>query len=228
LGAAPLLGRLAWAAGGLCAFVLLAGLLHTPIARPLLMRLGGCPVAAARMTTAQMETARRFAVAASRGATLAPSRPALGFKLDVTTMADVHGWATLNRIDCEDARAGFVTCTRVSPLAIGRSFDDQTVDELDLGFDARGHLVNVTAMRAHMSPNAAAERGREIASRLDGLFGHADRATGSFDPRLLSEVGARSLAAVQYRYRDYFADVTAMTLPSSGPSLREHYMSAND
>ena len=39
---------------------------------------------------------------------------------------------------------------------------------------------------------------------------------------------ADSLAAVAYRYKDYFADVMAMNLPASGASVREHYMSANN
>jgi hypothetical protein len=220
--------RWAWLAGGTLAVFGVVALLHTPLARPLLMRLGGCPMAGARMTVAQMETARRLSVAQSRGTTNAPSRPALGFALDATTLAEVHAWAAREHVECEDARAGLVTCKNVAPLAVGRSAGEGLLDELDLGFDTRGHLVNVTTLRAHMSPAAATQAARDVARRLDGLLGPADKATGAFDASRLARGGAESLAAVQYRYRDYFADVATMTLPSSGPSVREHYMSARD
>jgi hypothetical protein len=36
------------------------------------------------------------------------------------------------------------------------------------------------------------------------------------------------MSSVSYRFRDYIAEVTAMNGPSSGPSVREHYMSARD
>jgi hypothetical protein len=220
--------RWAWLGGGTLALFGVVAWLHTPMARPLLMRLGGCPMAGARMTVAQMETARRLSVAHGRGTTNAPSRPALGFALDATTLAEVHAWAAREHLDCEDARAGFITCKNVAPLAVGRSAGEGPLDELDLGFDAREHLVNVTTLRAHMSPAVAAQAARDIATRLDGLLGPADKATGAFDALRLARGGAESLAAVQYRYRDYFADVATMTLPSSGPSVREHYMSARD
>ncbi len=204
------------------------GLLHAPQVRPLLMRLGGCPMAGARMTPAQMDTARALAAAGNRGARSAPVRPALGFTLDATTLAEVHTWAARERVACEDARAGFITCSHVAPQALGRPAVDGAIDELDLGFDVHGHLVNVTTLRSHMKSDDAASTARDVATWLSGELGPADRANGAFDAGRLSIAGADSLAAVGYRYKDYFADVIAMNLPASGASVREHYMSANN
>lgn len=224
------LRRAAIAIGGFLTVCTVAvGVLHTPLARPLLMRLGGCPMAGAHMTPAQMDTARSLAVSASRGTRIAPFRPALGFALDATTLPEVHAWAAREHVDCEDARAGFVTCSHVDPIAIGRPAIEGAIDELDLGFDVRGHLVNVTTLRSHMRSDDAAKAARDMALWLSAKLGPADRANGgAFDARRLAVAGVDSLATVGYRYRDYFADVMAMNLPASGASVREHYMSANN
>jgi hypothetical protein len=224
--------RLRRAAAGVGGFLVVAtalvGLLHTPLARPLLMRLGGCPMAGARMTPAEMDRARAIAVSANRDTRSAPMRPALGFVLDSTTLAEVHAWAARERVDCEDTRAGLVTCSHVSPVSVGRPAVEGVIDELALAFDTRGHLVNLTTFRSHMRSGDAAKAADDVALRLSGELGPADHANGSFDARRLSVPGADSLAAVAYRYKDYFADVMAMNLPASGASVREHYMSANN
>jgi len=215
-------------AAGLCISTLAVGVLHTPPARKLLMRFGGCPVRGARMTAEQMDNARWIAVSANRGDMAAPVRPALGFVLDVTTLAEVHSWGKREHVACEDARAGLVTCTHVSPAALGSPMAREPIDELALGFDARGHLVNITTLRSHLTPTAAARASRDIGIWLEANLGSAGKKGGTFETRRLSLSGAESLATVHYRYRDYFADVTAMNLPESGPSIREHYMSANN
>ncbi len=223
------LRRAAMTLGGFLAVATaLIGVLHAPFARPLLMRLGGCPMYGAHMTAAQMETARSLAVAGSKGTRSAPVRPALGFALDVTTLADAHAWAKREHVDCEDARAAFVTCSNVSPIALGRPAVEGSIDELDLGFDVHGHLVNVTTLRSHMKSGDAAKAARDVALFLSGTLGPADKTSGTFDANRLAIAGVDSLSSLRYRYADYFADVTAMTLPASGPSVREHYMSANN
>jgi len=213
---------------GLGISTLAIGALHAPPFRHLLMRLGGCPMLGARMTPEQMDNARRISVSADRGDVAAPLRPALGFVLDVTTLADVHAWGNREKVACEDARAGLVTCTGVRPSAFGSPTADAPIDELALGFDARGRLVNITTLRSHLSAADAALASRDIGTLLEASLGSAGKRTGAFDTRRLARSGVDSLATVQYRYRDYFADVTAMNLPESGPSIREHYMSANN
>ena len=213
---------------GLGISTLAIGALHAPPLRHLLMRLGGCPVLGARMTPQEMDNARRISVSADRGGTAAPVRPALGFVLDVTTLADVHAWAKREKVACEDERAGLVTCEHVPMSAFGSPMAGVPIDELALGFDVHGRLVNITTLRSHLSAADAALASRDIRTSLEASLGSAGKRTGAFDTRSLARPGVGSLATVQYRYRDYFADVTAMNLPGDGPSIREHYMSAND
>jgi hypothetical protein len=223
-----LLRTLAKVAGGLGGATLLIGAMHMPFARGLLMRVGGCPLAGAKMTPAQMDTARHLAMAANHATTEARARPALGFALDATTLADVHTWAARTQADCDDVREGIVKCEHVAPKALGLAAVEGTIDELTLGFDARGHLVNVTTLRAGLRPDEAACSAQGIVSSLYGSLGVATESAGDFAATHLAQAGAASLATRSYRYRDYVADVTAMNFPATGLALREHYMSAND
>jgi hypothetical protein len=219
---------LAKIAGGLGAATLAIGALHMPFARGLMMRIGGCPVAGAKMTPAQMDHARHLATAGRLGTTEAPARPALVFALDSTTLADVHSWAAREHVDCDDLRAGLVTCTDVGAHAVGRDDGAGKIDELALGFDAHGHLVNVTTLRSGLDPDAAARAGGGIVSSLEASLGAPAKKAGDFVTAHLAQPGAASLATRSYRYDDYVADVTAIRVPSSGLALREHYMSARD
>lgn len=198
--------------------------IHGPLGRAVGGRLAGCPLGGGRGTPAQVDRARQIAVAApgssdTSPAPRAPSRPAFGFALDATTLDEVHAWARRERVDCEDLREGLVRCTHVTD-AVG------VVDELALAFDATGRLVNVTTFRSHLDPEAAATMARAIAARLAGRLGPPTASAGAFDGTDLSTPGVAGLATVSYRFADYVADVTAMTLAHEGPSIREHYMSA--
>jgi hypothetical protein len=202
-----------------------------PFARGLLMRAGGCPMAGAKMSAAQADHARRMGLAAMGPATAsrtAPARPALGFALDGTTLTDIHAWASREHVDCDDVREGFVKCSHVSPAALGRPDVEGPIDELALAFDPQGHLVNLTTLRMHLTPEQGARAAQEIVSSLDGNLGISGDVTADFSADHLSKAGAAGIASRAYHYGDYVADVTAMTLSTSGLALREHYMSARD
>jgi len=226
------MGRIATTAlGTLAAATLVIGALHMPFARGLLMRAGGCPMAGAKMSAAQADNARRMGLSAMGSAPAshaAPARPALGFALDGTTLADIHAWASREHVDCEDVREGFVKCSNVAPKALGRPEVEGEIDELALAFDVKGQLVNLTTLRMHLTPEQGARAAQQIVSSLDGSLGVSGDATADFAPAHLSQSGAAGIASRAYRYVDYVADVTAMTLPTSGLALREHYMSARD
>jgi hypothetical protein len=216
-------------AGVLAGATLLVGALHMPFARGLLMRAGGCPMAGVKMSAAQMDHARHMGISSLGPATKdAPARPALGFDLDVTTLADVHAWAAREHLDCEDAREALVKCTAVPAAALGRPADLAAVDELVLAFNPQGHLVNLTTLRTHLAPDQGAHAAQVIVSSLDGSLGVSGDSTEDFAPTHIAQAGAAGLASRAYHYGDYVADVTAMTLPASGLALREHYMSARD
>ena len=214
-------------AASLGAATVLVGLLHAPFARPLLMRLGGCPMAG-RMTPVESENARHMGLSLLRGTDEAPSRPALGFSLDATTVDDVGAWAKRERVDCDQPRPGFVRCSDVAPSALGLPASRGRIDELALAFDTRGRLVNVTTLRTHLDPAVGAREARDITASLESTLGTPSQTTGSIDAAHLGSPPAASIGTVAYRYSDYYADVTTMNLPSSGPSVREHYMSARD
>jgi hypothetical protein len=220
--------RLFVAAGAMALATAAIGVLHTPFARPWLMRLGGCPLAGAKMTPVEMENARHIALAHERGTGSAPARPAVGFTLDATTLAEVHAWAARSHADCEDPHPGLVRCVNVTPAAVGLDPAEGRIDELALGFDTKGRLVNETTFRSHLSPSAASHTARSIVDSLATKLGPADHHAGDFGAAHLSQPTADSISAVSYRYSDYVADVSAMNLGFSGPLVREHYMSAKD
>jgi hypothetical protein len=203
-------------------------LLHLPLLRGLVARFGGCPFANSQMTSVQMDTARHWALASRRGVGTAPVRPALGFFLDTTSENDVRQWAKGASIPCEDKRDGFIVCAGVPPQAIGRPASDTAIDELALGFNPRGRLVNVTTMRAHLRPVDASVVSSRIVSSLRDALGPATHSAGSLAAASLAQPGALGMATVSYRFRDYVAEMATMNLPSSGLSVREHYVSASD
>jgi hypothetical protein len=206
----------------------LIGVAHAPFARSLLMSLGGCPMAGARMTPALAERARRMALSADRVAVSAPARPALGFALDSTTLSQVRVWADREHVECDAPRSGLMKCAGVEPQVLGLPAAYGRVDELTLEFDPRDRLVNMTTFRTHLTPAAASAQARAIVAALADRLGPAERSAGDFEKASLGGPPARSISTVRYRYDDYVADVTAMNAPSSGPSIREHYMSARD
>jgi hypothetical protein len=216
--------RLLATAGGVTFSIAAIGALHMPFARGLLMRVGGCPMAGAKMTPVEMDAARHLAVAANPGTTAAPARPALAFTLDVTTLADVHAWAKSAHVDCDDVHPGLVKCTDVP----GPRARAGAIDELALGFNTAGHLVNVTTLRQHLSPSQAADSARDLTTALRAELGPGGHTAGTFDAAHLAQPGAYSTAMLSYRFADYVADVTAMNMGASGTSVREHYMSARD
>jgi hypothetical protein len=220
--------RLGIATGTLVAVTAVIGALHAPFARSLLMRLGGCPMAgASKMTPVEMEHARHIA-AESRGTESAPARPALRFVLDSSTLADVRSWESATHADCEDPHPGLVICKNVAPEALGLDPSEGTIDQLALGFDTRSRLVNQSTLREHLSPEKASRTARAIVATLQSRLGPADRRSGNFDAGALARPGAAGISTVTFRFSDYMADVSTTNLGTTGPLLREHYMSARD
>ncbi|MDP9036416.1 MAG: hypothetical protein M3O50_16570 [Myxococcota bacterium] len=179
------------------------------------------------MTATEMEAGRRRAVQMERGVMPAPARPALGFVLEKTTLADVRGWAKDHGLSCEEPHPGLVACSHVPAAFLGLSSREAPVDELALGFNQRNVLVNATTFRSRLTPDAAANAAREIVSVLMSALGPAETRAGAFDAEHIAQEPAASVAVVSYRYTDYIASVSAMNM-AGGATLREQYMSAND
>ncbi|MET0553832.1 MAG: hypothetical protein ABW221_12390 [Vicinamibacteria bacterium] len=211
------------ALGGL---VVLGGLLHLPVARPLLAHLGAfCPVRTA--SAAEVDAVRGPALAALRGEAAAKSRPALGLRLDATTAADVRGWAEHHGVSCAaPAKAPHtLACADVPPEALGLPASHGPVPDVALAFDAKGVLVAVDALRRGLSPREAAAAGTTLLARLSAELGAPGERSGDWTAEHLA--GPLHTSIVRFRFRDYVATVTATHVPGSGVLLRQQYLSVS-
>jgi len=208
----------------LTALTLFGGFLHTKAGRPLLARMGvACPIKASPQA---IEAARNNSARAQRGSETAASRPALGFALDHMSLSDVKAWADSKHVSCEDVRAGLLRCTDVPIAALGGS--GPPINRLDLGFSLlNARLVNISAWRNGLTSVAAATQMDAVVAGLKERVGLPSREEGSRSAEYLA-AGPLRTAVVQYRFKDYIADVSATNIPGRGLSMREHYMSARD
>jgi len=215
-----------YVASGLAVLTLLVGVLHTPLGRPLLARLGvGCPVQA---SPEDVERARVKSARATRGTEASPAQPALGFVLDKMTEEDARSWADREHVSCESQRGGsLLTCKDVPGSALsGRA--GGPIDELALAFSPGSkRLVNIATAQYGLDGTTAAQQMQDVVASLERQLGKPTREAGERSARYLSG-GPLRTALVRYRFTDYQADVTATNLPGKGMMLREHYMSAPD
>ncbi|MET0795063.1 MAG: hypothetical protein ABW061_26330 [Polyangiaceae bacterium] len=211
---------------GLAALTLVIGLLHTPLGRPLLAKLGvGCPVQA---TPEETERARLESARATRGSEASPAQPALGFVLDKMTAKDALAWAERNHVDCSEQRAGsLLNCKDVPESALGGR-GARTLDELQLVFSpTTQRLVNIATTQYGLAARDAASQMSTVTANLEQELGKPTREAGQRTGSYLDAAPYRT-ALVRYRFSDYQADVTATNIPGKGTMLREHYMSARD
>jgi hypothetical protein len=213
-----------YVASVLAGLTLLIGLLHTKAGRPLLARMGlACPVKA---SPEAVEAARLSSARLQRGAETAASRPALGFALDTMTLNDVKAWAARKNASCDELRIGLMRCTDVPALAVGST--GPAINQLDFGFaPATERLVNISAWRNGMSGDAAAAQLAVVVDQMKAQLGAPTREAGSRSAGYLAS-GPMHTASVEYRFKDYIADVSATNIPGHGLLMREHYMSARD
>jgi hypothetical protein len=169
-----------------------------------------------------MEPTVKAIVAAQRGSTPAPARPALGFELDKTTKGDALAWAAKQGVSCSEVRDGLLKCTDVPASAFGLPEADGPASEMHFGFNTKGVLEDVSTMRL----NAQAKPGADIAAKLLAQVGEPQTKSGAFDDDFLAK--NYQVSTVQYRYSDYLAEVTALRTNGTGLVVREHYRSATD
>ena len=209
-----------WRAGGLVAgSTAVIGIMHMPMFRSVLMRVGGCPVV--RVTPEQVERAQTRALHTLRGAEPAPARPALGFSFTTTTIDDIRVWARNHGLRCEASRKDSLLKCDAVPASALRPGADGTFDEVAFGFRLADHqLANVTTLSTGLTARQASARFTATAERLSDTLGAppSHRLPGSdWDPH--------APVYVTYRYSNYIAELTGMELPGRGVVLREHYVS---
>ena len=232
----PRLARALFAMGALAGgFTAVVGFLHTPYGRPLMGRLGmSCP--AKRASPAAVEALRLRGVGALRGTALAPARPALGLKLDVSRTADVEAWTRARGLGCEDRQrpSHLLVCSNVPASALTSTASgaaseqskhgDGAVDEVTFAFAPDSRLVAVDTFRRALTGPRACELFAQIADGLTGALGSRGERVGEATPAYLEGAPLRT-ARLDYRFADYLATVTAMNL-SGRVALREQYLSA--
>jgi hypothetical protein len=200
------------------------GWMHTHAGRALLARLGvQCPVT--QVQPPRVAAVRERAIARYRGSTPAPSRPAAGLRLDVSTEAEVGAWAARTHSSCTAITRGyrFLRCRGVAAAALGSS--GPAVSEVWFSFAPDDALIAVNLYRRYMSESQTQESWQAAVQRLREQLGTPTQSSG--DLTLANLVASPvAVARVQYAYTDYVATVTASRTPYGGMALREQYMSA--
>lgn len=203
------------------------GLMHTRFGLTAYAKVfgGGCPVG--RASASDVEHGRLAAVRAIRGSQPSPSRPALGFRLDVTTRAEVDAWVEQHHLQCRERRERtLLICESVPATVFGRP--EANIDEVSFAFTPQTlKLVNLTAVRYRLTAQEAVNETGNVTTQLRTALGAPTRMGGTLDANTLS-ARAYATVAVFYEFSDYIADVTATNIPDQGVLLREHYMSAVD
>ena len=224
----PLTGsRRTWIASGAVALLVLGagGAMHTRAGLRALAALGvPCPVQT--VTAEQVGRARAAGIAAVRGTTVAPARPAIaGLVLDATTEAQAGALLARAHARCEVQVRGYryLRCRGVDAGALALA--GPPVGELWLSFGPAGRLVGVDVYRRGMRPDDVRTVWSDAAGRLRGALGAPSVVLGDPAPDVLAATAVQT-ARVQYRYTDYVATVTAAHMPQSGLSVREQYVSA--
>ncbi len=208
----------------------LIGLLHMPAAAPLLRMISPasvCPIM--RGSPAQIDKGHALAAAAIRNSAVsdAPSRPALGFKLDATGHADLRAWASQNHVTCASiaGNENLQRCMDVPAAAVGQPSELGMLEELTFEFQASGQLVNVQTLRRHLSAEQAAHAAQVLEAKAAEALGEPSTLGGAATVSHLSH-GLLSTYVAVHSFKDYRATVSATNLAETGYMVREEYLSA--
>lgn len=207
------------------------GLLHLPAAAPVLRAISGglvCPVT--RGTPAQIDRAHALGAAAIRAAAeaAAPSRFALGFRLDETRRSDLDAWAARYGVSCGaiSRNDNLQRCTDVPPYLLGRrpGTDPGALEEVTFEFKSTGELVNVQTMRRRLSPEEAAVTAEQLERAAAEALGSPTTLGGAPTAAHLSR-GPLATYVTVHTFTDYRATISATNLPPTGVMVREEYLS---
>lgn len=214
---------------GVCvlgALTVLTALAHTRAARPLLLSLAGraCPVPLpGSLSPEQREAGRQRAMAAYRGPGAAASHPALQFALGKTRREDVSSWRASSEATCRDEPSGStVTCTRVPLETVPHAYRGAPITSMSFRFDPAGTLVAAEVTRNAITKEEAAGAMATITQDLVVRVGSPTRRDGEVTPAYFDTDGVR-YARAEFRYRDYYASVSAGKLGALGIVLTEEY-----
>jgi hypothetical protein len=200
------------ALAGAALLVVGVGIGHAKMMRPLLARVGGCPVAGKTATPEELEAFRVKNATSLKGASRALARPAFGFTLDTSTKADVTAWAQRTHVECNEELGG----------AAMRCEGAADVEDAFFRFDPHGVLVGVDLIHPATDGATALRIVDEVAARLSKEAGAPTAVRGTRTPEFLDAQFRQ--AALEFHFTDYAADVTATNL-GAGVVVREQYRS---
>jgi hypothetical protein len=190
------------------------GALHAKAMRPLLARVGGCPVAGRTASPEQLEAFRVKNAPALKGTTRALAHPAFGFQLDRSTKAEVVAWGEKVHAECTEELGGAaLRCERA---------DGVEIEDAYFRFDPRGVLVGVDLIHPATDGATALRIVDELAAKLEQEAGAPTAIRGTRTPEFLD--GQYRQAALEFHFTDYAADLTATNL-GAGVVVREQYRS---
>ena len=197
------------------------GLLHLPVAAPLLSAISPsavCPLT--RGTAAQIDRAHDLGAANLRGASAmtAPARPALGFRLDAPV--DLASWAKTHRVTCASVGENATLQRCVDVLAD----DGSTIDEVTFETRATGELVNVQTMRRGLSPETAAALATRLEDRAARELGAPTKLGGEATAAHFAR-GKLATYIAEHAFHDYRATISATSFGERGTMVREQYLS---
>ena len=212
----------------------LIGVAHTPVGRPLLGLLargsgaGACPLGYDRRATpAERASARRRFADGHRGATLAQSRPALGFALGATTRGEIEAWARAHGVACGAPRsAADLECRDVPAALLPAAFGGAPLSALWLDFDEQQRLTSAIAVRRAASAAPIAAALSAITAAVTDAAGPPSAVDADATAARLSRA-ALAQASAEFRFRDYYALARATNL-GDGYVLTEEYRSLRD
>jgi hypothetical protein len=203
-------------AASVCAAVGLVGIMHLPIARPVLQLFAGlCPVNS--VSADLVETLQTSASANLGGTEPIPSRDTFALRMLFGGREAVDAWRTTSRTNCEEFTRGFayVDCDQI-PTDMGER-------HLIVSFDRAGQSRSVDVISASESPAGAAARAEMIVAALAHHLGSPHERSGHFAADYL-DAPFRS-ASVVYRYSNAVVTLRATNVPGSGVLVEETYVS---
>lgn len=208
--------RLMFGAGAALSGVALVGVMHLPIARPILELFAGlCPVNS--VSADDVEALQQTASSALRGTAPVPSRDTLGLQLLLGGRGRVDAWRRASDSRCEQFTRGFayVDCEPIDTDAGER--------RMIVSLDRAGQTRSVDFISPSASSAQSAAQAERIARELARRFGAPHEAAGEFFAAYL-QLPFRS-ASASYRFSDALVMVRATNIPGSGVLVEESYVS---
>jgi len=188
---------------------------------------GQCPIEHA--TAAQLEQARQRAIQTTSASGKAPKRFALGFALGETRTEQLLAWAKHHQLNCTSLREGtLLRCSNVQATALpqdGQQRIQGAFDVLSLATSPEnGTLINITALRLRRGRDEARKYFEQRRLALAQHLGQPSFiALSKYDA---THAGPYATSSLEYRFSDYFVEVSSTNMPGRGTVIREHYMSA--